>query len=131
MQPVDESVGLVELVTQAGHPAPGNDSSVTLHPPRADFGRFHLLGDFVDVGVQRLEQLPRLRRVGVVDHVGIIASTAATRAPRSDQQTPFARHRHLRSRAATAGAGANGSPGIAGADGKAGTAGKAGTHISP
>jgi hypothetical protein len=88
VQPVDESVGLVELVTQAGHPAPGNHSSVTLHPPRAAFGRFHLPGDFVDVGLQRLEQLPRLRGVGVIDHVGIIASTAATRAPRTDQQAP-------------------------------------------
>jgi hypothetical protein len=86
VQPVDESVRLVELVTQAGHPAPGNHGSVTLHPPRADFGRFHLLGDFLDVHVQRLEQLPRLRGVGVIDHVGIFASTTAARAPGTAQQ---------------------------------------------
>jgi hypothetical protein len=87
VQPVDESVRLVELVTQAGHPAPGNHGSVTMHPPRADFGGFHLLGDFVDVCVQRLEQLPRLRGVGVIDHVGIIAPTTVTRAPGTAQQT--------------------------------------------
>jgi hypothetical protein len=86
VQPVDESVRLVELVTQAGHPAPGNHGSVTVHPPRADFGRFHLLGDFVDVHVQRLKQLPRLRGVGVIDHVGIIAPTTAARAPEAARQ---------------------------------------------
>ena len=52
MQPVDESVRFVEFVTKAGHPAPGNHSGVTLHSPRAAFCRFHLFGDFVDVGVQ-------------------------------------------------------------------------------
>jgi hypothetical protein len=88
VQPVDESVRLVELVAQAGHPAPGNHGSVTVHPPRADFGRLHLLGDFVDVHVQRLEQLPRLRGVGVIDHVGIIAPTTAARAPRPLSKTP-------------------------------------------
>jgi hypothetical protein len=31
--------------------------------------------------VQRLKQLPRLRGVGVIDHVGIIAPTTAARAP--------------------------------------------------
>jgi hypothetical protein len=85
MQPVDESVRFVEFVTKAGHPAPGNHSSVTLHSPRAAFSRFHLFRDFVDVGVQRLQQLPRLRRVGFIDHVGIIASTPTMCAPRSDR----------------------------------------------
>jgi hypothetical protein len=66
---------------QAGYPPPGHHSGMTLHTPGAPFGRFHLLGYLVDVGVQRLQQLPRLRRIGVIDHVGIIASTAATRAP--------------------------------------------------
>ncbi|MDT5182101.1 MAG: hypothetical protein QOJ20_4972 [Mycobacterium sp.] len=87
MQPVDESVRLVQFVTKAGHPAPGNHSSVTLHSPRAAFSRFHLFRDFVDVGVQRLQQLPGLRRVGFIDHVGIIASTPTMRAPRTDRQT--------------------------------------------
>jgi len=41
---------------------------VTLHPPRTDFGEFDLFGDIVDVGLQRLQQLPRLRRVGALDH---------------------------------------------------------------
>ena len=40
----------------------------------------HPLGYFVDVGVQRLQQLPRLRCIGVIDHVGIIPSTAKRRA---------------------------------------------------
>jgi hypothetical protein len=87
MQPVDESVRFVQLVTKTGHPAPGNHSSVTLHSARADFSRFHLFRDFVDVGVQRLQQLPRLRRVGFIDHVGIIASTPTMCAPRSDRRT--------------------------------------------
>ena len=86
MQPVDESVRFVELVTEAGYPAPGHHGSVTLDAPRASFGRFHFLGDFVDLGVQRLQQLPCLRGVGVVNHVGIIAPTAAKCAPRTDQQ---------------------------------------------
>jgi hypothetical protein len=92
VQPVDESVGFVEFVTKTGHPAPGNHSGVTLHSPRTAFGRFHLLGDVVDVGVKRLQQLPRLRRVGVVNHVGIIPSTAAKRARTSDQQLPGTVH---------------------------------------
>ena len=53
MKPVDQAVRFVELMTQAGHSASGNHSRVTLHTPRADLGRFHLLGDFVDVRVQR------------------------------------------------------------------------------
>ena len=77
----------VEFVTKAGHPAPGNHSSVTLHSPCAAFSRFHLFRDFVDVGVQGLQQLPRLRGVGFIDHVGIIASTPTMRAPRHDWQT--------------------------------------------
>jgi len=81
MQPVDQSMSFVELVTETGHPAPGNYSGVTLHSPRAAFGRFHLFGDFVNVGMQRLQQLPRLRRVGVIDHVRIIAPTPIKRAP--------------------------------------------------
>jgi hypothetical protein len=85
-------VRFIKLVPKAGHPAPGNDSCMTLHSPRAAFSRFHLFGDFVDVGVQRLQQLLRLRRVGVVDHVGIIASTAAKRAPRPDLQLPAKVH---------------------------------------
>ena len=52
MQPIDEPVCLVELMAKAGHPATGNHSGVALHPPCAAFGRFHLFGDFVDVGVQ-------------------------------------------------------------------------------
>jgi len=55
VKPVDQSMRFVELVTQAGHPAPGNQSSVTLHTSRAVFGRFHLLGDVVDVRVQGLK----------------------------------------------------------------------------
>jgi hypothetical protein len=39
------------------------------------------------VGVQRLQQLGRLRRVRFIDHVGIIASTPTMRAPSSDRQT--------------------------------------------
>jgi len=92
VQPVDESVRFVELVTKAGHPAPGNHSGVTVHSPRAAFSRFHLLRDVVDVGVKRLQQLPRLRRVGVVNHARIIASTAAKRAPRPDRQLPARVH---------------------------------------
>jgi len=52
VKPIDQSVRFVELVTQGGHPASGNNSRVTLHPPRAVFGRFHFLGDVVDVRVQ-------------------------------------------------------------------------------
>jgi len=89
---VDEAVRFVELMTKPGHPAPGNHSGVALHPPCTAFGRFHHLGDFVDVGVQRLQQLPRLRRVGVVDHASIIAPTPTNRAPRTDQQPPARVH---------------------------------------
>jgi hypothetical protein len=74
-------VCFVEFVTQARHAAPGDHGGVTLHSPSAALGGFHLLGDFVDVGVKRLQQFPRLRRVGVIDHVRIIASAAAKRAP--------------------------------------------------
>ena len=81
MQPVDQSVCFVEFVTQGGNPPPCNQSGMSLHTPRAGFGGFDLPRDFVDVGVQRLQQLPRLRYVGVIDHVGIIASTAAKCAP--------------------------------------------------
>jgi hypothetical protein len=42
----------VQFVTQARHPTPGNQGSVALDTARAGFGGFHLLGDFVDVGVQ-------------------------------------------------------------------------------
>jgi hypothetical protein len=52
MQPVDESVRFVEFVTQACDPAPGDQCRVTLHPPRAALGRFHLLRDFIDMGMQ-------------------------------------------------------------------------------
>ena len=52
MQPVDEPVRFVELMAKAGHPTAGNHSGVALHSPRAAFGRFHLFGDFVDIGVQ-------------------------------------------------------------------------------
>jgi hypothetical protein len=55
VKPVDQSVRFVEFMTQAGHPAPSDGSGVTLHTSRADFGRFHLFGDFVDVRVQRLQ----------------------------------------------------------------------------
>jgi hypothetical protein len=67
----------VEFVTQAGYPAPGDQRGVTLHTPRTDFGGLHLLGDFLDMGVQRLQQLPRLSCISVIDHVGIIAPTSA------------------------------------------------------
>ena len=87
MEPVDQSMRFVEFVTQAGHPAPGNQRSVTLHTPRTAFSGLHLLGDFIDVGVQRLQQFPRLRCVGVIDHVGIIAPTWAWRAPWRIEQT--------------------------------------------
>jgi hypothetical protein len=73
MNPVDKSVCLIEFVTQAGHPAAGNQSSVTLDTSGAAFGGFDLFRDFVDVRVQRLQQLFRLCCVGVIDHVGIIA----------------------------------------------------------
>jgi len=73
---VDQAVRFVELVTQAGHSAPGNRSGVTLHTSGAIFGRFHLFGNFVDMRVQRLKQFSRLRCVGVIDHVGIIASSS-------------------------------------------------------
>jgi hypothetical protein len=82
VESVDQSMSFVEFVTEIGHPAPGNYSGVTLYSPRAAFGGFHLFGDFVNVGVQRLQQLPRLRRVGVIDHVRIIAPTPKRRAPR-------------------------------------------------
>jgi hypothetical protein len=75
VKPVDQAVCFVELVTQAGHSAAGIHGCVTLHTSRAVFGRFHLFGDFVDMRVQRLKQLSRLRCVGVIDHAGIIAST--------------------------------------------------------
>jgi hypothetical protein len=74
-------VCFVELVTQARYSAPGDYGGVTLHTPGPAFGRLDLLGNFVDVSVQRLQQLSRLRRIGVIDHVGIIASTAVGRAP--------------------------------------------------
>lgn len=52
MQPVDQSMRFVELVTQARDPPPGNQRGVTLHAPRAAFGRLHFLGDLVDVSMQ-------------------------------------------------------------------------------
>ena len=55
MNPVDKSVCLIEFVTQAGHPATGNQSSVTLDTSGAAFGGFDLFGDFVDVRMQRLQ----------------------------------------------------------------------------
>ena len=55
MNPVDKSVCLIELVTQASHPATGDQSSVTLNTSGAAFGGFDLFGDFVDVRVQRLK----------------------------------------------------------------------------
>jgi hypothetical protein len=73
-------VRFVEIVTEAGHAAAGHYSGVTLRTPSPVLGGFHLLGDFIDVGVQRLQQFLRLRDVGVIDHVGIIASTAPHRA---------------------------------------------------
>jgi hypothetical protein len=51
MKPVDQAVRFVELMTQTGHPASGGRSSVTPYTSRANFGRFHFLGDFVDVRV--------------------------------------------------------------------------------
>jgi hypothetical protein len=39
------------------------------------------------VCVQRLQQLPRLRRVGVIDHVRIITSIPTNRAPGTGQRT--------------------------------------------
>jgi hypothetical protein len=55
VKPVDQSMRFVELMAQAGHPSPGNRCGVTLGTSRATFGRFHLLGDFLDVRVQRLK----------------------------------------------------------------------------
>jgi hypothetical protein len=81
-------VCFVELVTQAGHPATRDHGGVTLDAPTAALGRFDLLGDFVDVGVQRLQQLPRLRRVGVIDHLPIIASAAAKARAEADCNWP-------------------------------------------
>ena len=86
MKAVDQAVRFVELVAQAGHAPAGNQCRVTLHTSRAVFGRFHFLGDFIDMRVQRLKEFPCLRRVGVIDHVGIIASTTVTRAPGLIQQ---------------------------------------------
>jgi hypothetical protein len=87
MQSIDESMRFVELAAQPGDPAPGDDSSATLHPLCAAFRRFHLLRDVVDVSVQRVQQFSRLRGVGVVAHSGIIALTAAMRATTAAQQT--------------------------------------------
>jgi hypothetical protein len=75
-------VRFVELVTQARYSTPGHHGGVPLDAPGSNLGRFHLGGDFVDVGVQRVQQLSRLRRVGVIDHVRIIPSAPAKRAPR-------------------------------------------------
>jgi hypothetical protein len=83
-------VCFVQLVTQARHSAPGDHGGVTLHTPGPAFGGFDLFGDFVDVSVQRLQQLSRLRRIGVIDHVGIIASTAVERAPWPTVTDPIA-----------------------------------------
>jgi hypothetical protein len=80
VKPVDEPVRFVEFVAQAGHPAAGDQRSVTLDTSGAILRGFHLLRDFVDVRVQRLQEFSRLGRVGVIDHVGIIAPTATTRA---------------------------------------------------
>ena len=55
VKPVDQAVRFVELVAQAGDPTPSNQGGVTLDTSRADFGRFHLFGDFVDMRVQRLK----------------------------------------------------------------------------
>jgi hypothetical protein len=95
VKPVDQAVRFVELMTKAGHPTPSNRSGVTLHTSRADFGRFHLFGDFVDVRVQRLQKFPCLRCVGVIDHVGIIAPTTVTRAPGSTSANPTRYHPSL------------------------------------
>jgi hypothetical protein len=88
MESVDEAVRFVQLVTKPGHPAPGNHRGMALNSPCAAFGRFDLLGYFVDVGVQGMQQLPRLRRVGVVDHARIIAPTQTIRSPRTDRRPP-------------------------------------------
>jgi len=77
-------VRFVELVTKAGHPSTRDHGGVTLDAPAAALSRFDLLGDFVDVGVQRLQQLPRLRRVGVIDHLPIIAFAAAEARAEAD-----------------------------------------------
>jgi hypothetical protein len=55
MKPVDQAVRFVQFVPQAGHPAPGDHGGVTLHTSRAVLGRFDLLGDFVDVRLQRVQ----------------------------------------------------------------------------
>ncbi|WP_156752369.1 hypothetical protein [Mycobacterium sp. ACS1612] len=52
MNSVDQSVRFVEFVTQAGGPAPGDRSGVTLDPSAAAFRGLNFSGDFVDVGVQ-------------------------------------------------------------------------------
>jgi hypothetical protein len=51
VESVDEAVRFVKLMTKPGYSAPRDHSGVALHPPCTAFGRFHLFGDFVDVGV--------------------------------------------------------------------------------
>ena len=77
----------IEFVTQAGHPTPGDQSGMTLHTPCATLGGLHLFRDFVDMGVQRLQQLPCLRGIGIIGHVGIIAPSGVKRAPCEIEQT--------------------------------------------
>ncbi len=55
MQPIDQSVRFIEFVAQAGHPPSSDQRSMTLNTARPTFGGFHLLGDFIDVRVQRLQ----------------------------------------------------------------------------
>ncbi len=52
MESVDEAVRFVQLITKPGHPAAGDHRGVALNSPCTTLGRFHLFGDFVDVGVQ-------------------------------------------------------------------------------
>jgi hypothetical protein len=89
---VDQPVRFVEFVPQGCHPTAGDQRCVTLDPSRADFRGFHLLRDFVDVRVQRLQKFSRLGCVGVIDHVGIIAPTTTLRALGSTQQTAQQSH---------------------------------------
>ena len=80
MKPVDEPVRFIEFVPQTRHPAACDQRGVALNTSGADLRGLDLLRDLVDVRVQRLQEFSGLGRVGVIDHVGIIAPTATVRA---------------------------------------------------
>jgi len=68
MQSIDESVGFVELPTQTRSSAPYYSFDASVHLLAFFLGRFQLLRDLVDMGVERMKKLSCLRRVGVFEH---------------------------------------------------------------